>query len=264
MKKILAIGGGENGREISDGVFKPYETEPMDKQIIKLTGKENPNFLFLAHSHAKSVPIQESYYQTMQKIYGEKFSCNCRTLKSNELKDKAKVHELVEWADIIYEGGGDTLTMIQLWKEYGFDKILEEAWNKGKVICGVSAGAICWFDSCNSDSIIIQKGKNNSLISVDGLGWINLHITPHCDEAGREETTKQQLKENKKIGLMLSNCSAIEIIDDKYRIIFSKILEHEIEEPYAFKAYWDNDNFVKERLEASEEYYPLSNLLYKK
>ena len=46
MKKIVAIGGGENGRKISDGVFKPYETEPMDKEIISLTGKENPNFYF--------------------------------------------------------------------------------------------------------------------------------------------------------------------------------------------------------------------------
>lgn len=263
MKKLVAIGGGENGRKISDSQFKPYETEPMDREIIKLTGKGNPNFLFLAHSHARSIPIQESYYQTMQKIYGEKFFCDCKMLKSDELDNKEKVNELIEWADIIYEGGGDTLTMINLWKEHGFDKVLRDAWSNGKVICGVSAGAICWFDSCNSDSIIIQKGEDNPLISVDCLGWINLHITPHCDELGREETTKQQLKDNNKVGLMLSNCSAIEIIDNKYRIIFSKVLEHDITEPYAYKAYWNNGSFIKEKLEASDEYYPLSNLLLK-
>ncbi len=264
MKKIVAIGGGENGRKVSEGIFKPYETEPMDKEIIRLTKKEKPNFLFLAHSQARSIPIQESYYQTMKKIYGEKFSCNCRMLKSDELDNKEKINEYIKWADIIYEGGGDTLTMINLWKQYGFDKILKKAWNDGKVICGVSAGAICWFDSCNSDSIIIQKGENNSLISVDCLGWINLHITPHCDEPEREETTKQQLKESGKIGLMLSNCSAIEIIDDKYRLIFSKVLEHDINEPYAYKAYWENDKFIKERLKASDDYFHLSNLLNRK
>lgn len=114
-KKIIAIGGGENGRPRKDGSFALYETEPMDKEIIKLTGKEKPNFLFIVHAQ-KFLDIQESYYQTMKKIYGDKFNCNCQDLKSNELNDIEKVREKIEWADIIYEGGGDTLEMMNLWK----------------------------------------------------------------------------------------------------------------------------------------------------
>ena len=45
-KKIVAIGGGENGRITSDGTRKPYETGPIDQEIIHLTGKENPHFFF--------------------------------------------------------------------------------------------------------------------------------------------------------------------------------------------------------------------------
>ncbi|MDD7132061.1 MAG: hypothetical protein PUH84_02965 [Firmicutes bacterium] len=46
-KKIVAIGGGENGRYLGNGKYREYETEPMDKEIIRLTGKENPNYLFI-------------------------------------------------------------------------------------------------------------------------------------------------------------------------------------------------------------------------
>lgn len=49
-KKIVAIGGGENGRIGSDGTRYPYELANQDMEIIRITGKEHPNFLFLAHS----------------------------------------------------------------------------------------------------------------------------------------------------------------------------------------------------------------------
>ena len=50
LKKIVAIGGGENGRKLKDGNFAKYETGPMDEEIVRLTGKEHPNFLFLGHA----------------------------------------------------------------------------------------------------------------------------------------------------------------------------------------------------------------------
>lgn len=54
-KKIVAIGGGENGRYLGNGKYREYETEPMDKEIIRLTGKDKPNYLFIylwfMHNH---------------------------------------------------------------------------------------------------------------------------------------------------------------------------------------------------------------------
>ncbi len=98
-----------------------------------------------------SEEVQDSYYEAMKKIYGDKFGCDCKHLSSSDLYNKELVNELIKWDDIIYEGGGDTLPMIQLWKETGFDKKLYEAWEEGKVIYGISAGAVCWFKYCNSD-----------------------------------------------------------------------------------------------------------------
>ena len=54
-KKIVAIGGGENGRKMADGTFAPYETGPMDIEIINITEKTHPNFLFIAHTIPTSI-----------------------------------------------------------------------------------------------------------------------------------------------------------------------------------------------------------------
>lgn len=257
IKKLIAIGGGENGRYLGNGKYREYETEPMDKEIVRLTGKEKPNYLFMSHAQPFNNTIEEGYFEAMKKIYGNKFGCNCMNLKSTELNNIEEVKKKIAWADIIYEGGGNTSKMINLWKETGFDKILLEAYNSGKVICGISAGAICWFNSCNSD---IDKSHFKS---VDCLNWINAHITPHCDEKERYEASKEQLKENNKVGIMLSNCSCIEIIDDKYRIITSEVKAHDIKESYALKAYYQDNKYHEEKLIPTEEFKPLKNLLSK-
>lgn len=114
-REIVAIGGGENGRKRSNGTRYPYELANQDKEIIRLTEKEHPNFLLIAH--ALPLERQDGYFQVMVDIFGKMYGCSCKDLKSNELTDTELVKNLVEWADIIFEGGGKTLDMIKLWKE---------------------------------------------------------------------------------------------------------------------------------------------------
>lgn len=233
-KIIVAIGGGENGRMLEDGTFAPYNTKEIDKEIVKLANKPTPNFLFINHA-MNSLDIQESYFQTMKKIYGNQLNCNCMDLKSNELNDLSIVKEKIAWADIIYEGGGDTEYMIRLWKQTGFDKILYNAWNDGKIISGISAGAMCWFESGNSDT-------NDDFTSFKCLNWYNYYVTPHANEEGRIESTKKHLKEKDVVGILLSNCCALEIIDDNYKILKSE------EYAFALKSYWKNGKYYQSKI----------------
>lgn len=256
-RKIVAIGGGENGRKIGEHQYLPYETKEIDAEIVKLTNKLNPNFLFIVHAQSDSLEIQESYFQTMKKIYGDNLGCNCRDLKSNELNNHKIVKEKIEWADIIYEGGGDTESMITLWKKTKFDKVLYNAWKNGKVISGISAGAVCWFKACNSD----VDTENNIFETVNCLGWFDLFITPHCDEKGRYESTKIQIKNTTNIALMLSNKSSIEIVNDKYKIIFSN--KNEDIKPFVKKCYWDNEKYEEKELTNTTKFLPIENLLKK-
>ncbi len=261
-KKIVAIGGGENGRIKSDGTQTPYETGPMDQEIIKLTGKEQPNFLFIAHSQLQSLDAQNFYFQTMKNIYGRRYNCECKMLRSDKLTDTGFVQELVDWADIIYEGGGNTLDMIELWKTSGFDKILKNAWEDGKVLCGVSAGANCWFEECSSDSLRIKYGPEQPLIAMDCLGFQKGFFVPHSDEPGRRESVKDLLNGKDTIGFLLSNCTALEIVDDQYRIITSDTTYHNIK-PFALKAYWQDDKYIEEQIDLSSDFKKVSDL-YKK
>jgi len=262
-KKIVAIGGGENGRIKSDGTQAPYETGPMDQEIIKLTGKEHPNFLFIAHSQLQSLDVQDFYFQTMKNIYGGKYNCDCKMLRSDKLTDTGFAQELVGWADIIYEGGGNTLDMIELWKTSGFDKILKKAWEDGKVLCGVSAGANCWFEECSSDSLKIKYGPDQPLIAMNCLGFQKGFFVPHSDEPGRRESVKDLLNGKDTIGFLLSNCTALEIVDDQYRIITSDATYHNIT-PYALKAYWQDGEYVEEMIDLSSSFKNIADLYKKK
>ena len=66
-KKIVAIGGGLNGRRLDDGTYDPYETGQMEQEIIKITGKEKPNFLFIAHTQS-TVEAQDKYFVTKRNV----------------------------------------------------------------------------------------------------------------------------------------------------------------------------------------------------
>ena len=253
-KKIVAIGGGENG-------FKhPYELENQDKEIIRLTGKEHPNFLLIAHS--QPLENQEGYFQVMVNIYNKMYGCECRDLKSDKLTDSEYVKEVIDWADIIFEGGGNTLDMIKLWKDTGFDMVLREAWEKGKVMCGVSAGANCWFKECSSDSLKIKYGDDQPLISMECLGFVDGLFVPHCNETGRLENARDLLKESDHIGLLMSNCTALEIVDDQYRLITSDASSYGIE-AYGIKSYWENNEYFEETLDTASNFKPLKDLLQK-
>lgn len=259
-KIIVAIGGGENGRISSSGKQKPYETKKIDEEIVRLSEKEKPNFLFLAHSQIPfGEDAEENYYNVIKKIY-ENLGCKVRWLKISELKnDINKAKADVEWADIIYEGGGATDYMINLWKETGFDKILREAWKSGKVMCGVSAGAICWFNSGFTDS---PNYVNKEVNKVDALDFVDAYFIPHCQKEGKMERVRNSLKYIDKIGIALSNCTAIEIIDDKYKIIKTKPVEEKFK-PYALKTYWENDELFETELNNENEFKSINDLLSK-
>ena len=266
-RKIVAIGGGENGRIKSDGIYSPYETKQIDMEIINLTEKKHPNFLFLGHSQ-NDINSEESYFHVMQNIYGNIFGCESQTIKKQELKDNIyKVQELINWADIIYEGGGDTKGMLELWLETGFDKILKNAWISGKVMCGISAGANCWFKTCSSDSLKLQlKDDTAPMISLNCLNFINAFFTPHCNvsnsNTNRLQHMKESLKNSNLVGLGMSNCCAIEIIDDKYRLLTEDASNYNIES-YGIKTYWKDNKYIEKYIDKSNTFKSLADLLSK-
>ena len=62
------------------------------------------------------------------------------------------VEALLARADIVLVSGGNTLFAVDRWRRFGLDEELRKAAQRGCVLTGGSAGAICWFDAGHSDS----------------------------------------------------------------------------------------------------------------
>lgn len=247
MKKIIAIGGGEIGRP-----GFPIETTKIDKEIIKLSGKKTPKLLFIPTASSDS----KGYVKAVKKHFGERLGCTIKILYLIDKKPtKKEITDKILKSDIVYVGGGNTLQMMKIWKKFGVNNILHKAFKKGIVMSGISAGAICWFKYGHSDSLKFKNRKAN-YIRVKGLGFINSLYCPHYDvEKTRHKSLKQFVKTSKTIGIAVENCSAIEILDDQYRIITSKNTAN------AYKIFWRNHRYFKEKIVSEKKFKPLYDIL---
>jgi dipeptidase E len=260
MGKIIAIGGGEIGRPKESGGYYPIETTSIDKEIIKLSRKKNPALLFIPTASGDS----QGYCDVVEKYYGKKLGCRVENLLltkekiQNKKITKEMIRKKILSSDIIYVGGGNTLKMMTLWRALGVDKLLLEAYKKGIVLSGLSAGAICWFSFGNSDSRKFTS-NSNKLIKVAGLGFIVALCCPHYfGEVERKPQLKEMMKNTPKIvSIALTECCALEIIDNNYRILKSK------RDAKAFKVFWKNGKYYEKEIMEKKEFLELNNLLKK-
>jgi len=141
LRTIVAIGGGE---------IKTRGTAAIGREIIRLSHKKNPRRLFIPTASSDS----ERYWKHVQEYFGNFLKCKTDVLfLIKEQPSKERIRRQISSADIIYVGGGNTLQMMRIWRRLGVDKLLISAYENGTVLSGISAGAICWFDSGHSDSM---------------------------------------------------------------------------------------------------------------
>lgn len=194
MGRVVAISGGNL-----------QTTERLNMYALKLSGKESPNVLFIGTASMDS----DEYYSNIKIAFG-KFNCCVIDLPLTKREINATtINSRLEWADVIYVGGGDTKTMMEIWKQYSLDKKLREIYEKGTaVLTGISAGAICWFKSGHSDSESFTCGEAWKYIIVDGmLGLYPFCFCPHYNEEGRD-SFDQMISDVEYDGLALENETA--------------------------------------------------------
>lgn len=91
--------------------------------------------------------------------------------------------------DAVYVGGGNTKSLLALWREWGVDKVLFDLWRSGTVLTGVSAGCICWFQHGVTDSI------PGPLTPLPCLGFLPEICCPHFgDEPARRPTFHEMIR----------------------------------------------------------------------
>lgn len=208
MGKIVAIGGGE---------FSKQQTLSIDKYIISISGKANPVMLFIPTA-SNDAP---EYIKRVENYFGSLGCKVCTLCLITNSYNEIDIREKILSADIIYVGGGDTESMIKVWKRYSVDVFLKEAYRNGTVLSGISAGAICWFKFGHSDSEYFTNPDNWEYTLVDGIGLINAINCPHYNEEGRS-SFDDMIKDFDTIpGIALENGTAFVEIDGNYYVISS-------------------------------------------
>tara|TARA_B100000900_G_scaffold374547_1_gene355920 strand:+ start:89 stop:784 length:696 start_codon:yes stop_codon:yes gene_type:complete len=184
-KQIIAIGGGGFGRNPGIGVIEKY--------ILNQSNKEIPNICFIPTATGDDESYKVSYYSTLTKL-------NCNPTHLDFFKRTPNLEKLIQKQDVIFVGGGNTKSMLAVWRDWGLDLILKEAYESGTIMSGVSAGAICWFEKGITDS------WSNKLNLLDCLSFTEGTCCPHYDEEADRKPALSEFIMNENI----DECFAIE------------------------------------------------------
>jgi len=169
QRQIIAIGGSLS--KMPDGAIA------MMEYLITLTkNKENPRILVMNTATGDADSTKVFTYDVCSAL-----SSPCKlSFLSFFARTPMDLSGLLLSQDMIFVNGGNTKSMLAVWREYGVDKLLAEAWASGIVLAGSSAGGICWFDSCVTDSFAERY------IAMPALGILSGSCCPHYDgEIGR-------------------------------------------------------------------------------
>ena len=166
-RRIVAIGGGGFLMEDTRGLQESY--------LKSLCATPQPKVLYLGTAAGDSERAQLRFYRIFADI-----GCRPASLAFFPFDMKRDYAAAVLDADLIYVGGGNTVAMLAVWREFGFDRALRQAYENGTVLAGISAGANCWFEHYITDSV---PGGGTR----DGLGFLGGTFCPHLDsEAWRQ------------------------------------------------------------------------------
>lgn len=166
-QRIVPMGGG--------GFSMEPRNPRLDRWLLSLTRRRrNPRVLFIPTASGDARHYVERFYRAFRR-----FPCRPEHLALFN-RTEADLRKLIVSTDLIYVGGGNTANMLAIWRMHGVDLALKEAWQSGVVLCGVSAGAICWFGGGVTDSfgVDLQPLKNS-------LGLLPGSFCPHYDGESR-------------------------------------------------------------------------------
>jgi len=158
--QIVALGGHGD---------TPAQTRALMRHILSLTGEDRPRVLHVPTAIGDAAEGIVAFHERCAGL-GELSHLRFFPYPPPGWE------ELVLTQDAISISGGNTANMLAVWRVHGFDAVLREAWESGVVLAGWSAGAICWFDACVTDSF----GPGLAGLR-DGLGFLPGSACPHYD-----------------------------------------------------------------------------------
>jgi dipeptidase E len=159
---IFAMGGGGFTMEPANPLLDDY--------VLTLAQAKEPHILFLPTASGDTATQINAFYAR----FGGR-SCVARYVSLFRLGDlECSLEEIVLAQDIVYVGGGSMRNLLAIWRAHRLDELLIEAWRRGTVLAGISAGAMCWFEG----GVTCSSGAPEPMA---GLGLLEGSLTVHAD-----------------------------------------------------------------------------------
>jgi dipeptidase E len=132
-RRILAMGGGGFTTSVADA--------PLEHYAASLSAAEHPAICLLPTASGDPDEQIERFHRAFRGL-GRLSHLSLFRLGTHPVDPRE--HLLAQ--DVIYVGGGSLLNLLAIWRVHGLDETLREAWERGIVLSGVSAGSMCWFE----------------------------------------------------------------------------------------------------------------------
>jgi len=197
--QIVAFGGGGFSMESGNPLLDDY--------VLSLCRRERPRVCFLPSASGDADHYVVRFYRAFgaERCEASHISLFRREQGPGDLRD----HLLAQ--DLIYVGGGSVVSMLGVWRAHGIDAILREAWEAGVVLCGLSAGSLCWFEEAVS-------GFHGPPRRVEGLGLLPFSNCVHYEPASeRRLAYHRMLGEGMRPGYAAEDGAALHFIDRELR-----------------------------------------------
>jgi len=172
-KQIVAIGGAGLSVEPDDLLLEKY--------MLGLTHVASPKICYIGTASGDSQIGIDRFYDAVGRL-------TCRPTHLALYKPSTNnLAGLLLAQDIIYVGGGSTKNLLALWRDWGVDTMMRDAYEQGIILGGVSAGSICWFGQGTTDSLF------GPLTPIDCLGFLPGSNSPHYDGEPERRPTYHRL-----------------------------------------------------------------------
>jgi peptidase E len=203
-RQIIALGGG--------GFAVEPENLALDRYILAQARVPEPAVAFLPTASGES----DAY---IVRFYTAYLGLPSRPSHLPLFRRTPDLRSYLLTQDVIYVGGGNTKSMLAVWREWRLPELLQKAWESGVVLAGISAGAICWFEQGVTDSFADQ------LRGLDCLGFLPGSCCPHYSGEAERRPAYHRLLRSGEIapGFAIDDGAAIHFTNDQvHRVVASR------------------------------------------
>ena len=204
-RQIVAFGGGGFSMESGNPL--------LDEYVLGLCNRERPRVCFLPSASGDADHYIVRFYRAFPADRCE--ASHVSLFRREQGPADLRAHLLEQ--DLIYVGGGSVVSLLGVWQAHGIDAILREAWQAGVVLCGLSAGSLCWFSEAVS-------GFHGAPRRVAGLGLLPFSNCVHYDPGSEHGLAYHGLlRAGMRSGYAARDGAALHFLDEElYRVVASR------------------------------------------